>query len=67
MCLRALLGVYQTAAAVASDPAYRVLYASLAASISQQIVALAGASAAEPFPVALDVETASDAIERYLG
>jgi hypothetical protein len=44
-----------------------VLYASLAASVSQQIVALGGAAAAEPFPVALDIESASDAIERYLG
>jgi Ferritin-like domain len=33
--LRALLGAYQTAAATASDPVYRVLYASLAASVSQ--------------------------------
>jgi hypothetical protein len=65
--LRPLRGVYQTAAATASEPTYRVLYASLAASVSQQIVALGGASATEPFPVALDVETASDAIERYLG
>jgi len=65
--LRVLLGVYQTAAATASDPAYRVLYASLAASVSQQIVALAGVSASEPFPVAIDLETASDALEAYLG
>ena len=65
--LRALRGVYQTAAAMASEQSYRVLYASLAASVSQQIVALGGAAAAEPFPVALDIETASDAIERYFG
>ena len=65
--LRALRGVYQTAAAMASEQSYRVLYASLAASVSQQIVALGGAAAAEPFPVAIDIETASDAIERYLG
>ena len=65
--LRALRGVYQTAAATASEQSYRVLYASLAASVSQQIVALGGATAVEPFPVALDIETASDAIERYLG
>lgn len=65
--LRALLGVYQTAAAASSEPAYRVLYASLAASVSQQIVALAGAGAAEPFPAALDLEAASDALEAYLG
>jgi len=65
--LRALRGVYQTAAAMASEQSYRVLYASLAASVSQQIIALGGAAAAEPFPVAIDIETASDAIERYLG
>jgi hypothetical protein len=35
--------------------------------LSQQIVALGGAEAAEPFPAAVDIETASDAIERYLG
>jgi len=65
--LRALLGVYQTAAATASEQPYRVLYASLAASVSQQIVALAGVSAAEPFPTAMDIEAASDALEAYLG
>ena len=65
--LRALLGAYQTAAATASEQSYRVLYASLAASIGQQIVALAGSSTAEPFPVALDLEAASGALEAYLG
>jgi hypothetical protein len=65
--LRALRGVYQTAAATASEPTFRVLYVSLVASVSQQIVGLGGAGSAEPFPVALDIETASDAIERYLG
>jgi hypothetical protein len=65
--LRALRGVYQTAAATASAPTHRVLYASLAASVSQQIVGLGGPAFTEPFPVALDIETASDAIERYLG
>jgi len=65
--LRALRGVYQTAAATASEPTFRVLYVSLAASVSQQIVGLGGAGSAEPFPVALDIETASYAIERYLG
>jgi hypothetical protein len=65
--LRALLGVYQTAAATASEPTYRVLFASLAASVSQQGVALAGASATEPFPVAMELEAASHALERYLG
>lgn len=65
--LRALRGVYQTAAATASEPTFRVLYVSLAASVGQHIVGLGGAGSAEPFPVALDIESASDAIERYLG
>jgi hypothetical protein len=65
--LRALRGAYQTAAATASEASHRVLYASLGAGVSQQIVVLAGASAAEPFPVAMDLETASNAIEGYLG
>jgi Ferritin-like domain len=68
--LRALLGAYQAAAATVTEPSYRVLYASLAASTGQQIgalSALAGRSGAEPFPVAMDLETASAALERYLG
>ena len=47
-----------------------MLYASLAASVGQQIGALAalgGARTVEPFPVALDLESASDALESYLG
>jgi hypothetical protein len=68
--LRALLGAYQTAAATVTEQPHRVLYASLSASVGQQIVALGafeGANAVEPFPVATDLETASDALERYLG
>jgi Ferritin-like domain len=68
--LRALLGAYQTAAATVTEPSYRVLYASLAASTGQQIGALSslsGRSGAEPFPVAMDLETASATLERYLG
>ena len=68
--LRALLGAYQSASAVVSDPSYRVLYASLAASVGQQIgalEALSGRPGAEPFPVAMDLEAASDALEAYLG
>jgi ferritin-like protein len=68
--LRALLGAYQTAAASVSEPSYRILYASLAASVGQQIGALATLSpraAVEPFPVAVDLEAASGALERYLG
>jgi hypothetical protein len=33
----------------------------------QFVFASLGAGSAEPFPVALDIESASDAIERYLG
>jgi hypothetical protein len=68
--LRALLGAYQTAAATATEPTYRVLYASLAASIGQQIGALATLApraGVESFPAALDLEAASDALDRYLG
>jgi len=68
--LRALLGAYQTAAATVTEPSHRVLYASLTASIGQQIAALAafeGTKVVEPFPVAIDLETASDALESYLG
>jgi len=68
--LRAMLGVYQTAAAVVSEPSYRTLYASLGASVGQQSGALAALSTSgvvEPFPVALDLERASSALEPYLG
>jgi len=68
--LHALLGAYQTAAATVTDQSERVLYASLTASIAQQLSALAafeGGHAVEPFPVATDLETASDALENYLG
>lgn len=67
--LRALLGAYQTAAATVTEPSHRVLYASLTASLGQQVAALATieAKAIEPFPVATDLETASDALEGYLG
>mgnify|MGYP000467471171 CR=1 FL=1 len=68
--IRTLLGSYQTAAASVSEPDPRVLYASLAASLGQQIgalSALSGAAVTEPFPVALDLETASAALEAYLG
>ena len=68
--LRGVLGAYQSAAATVSEPSYRVLYTSLAASIAQQIGALAAASGkagSESFPAALDLETASAALENYLG
>ncbi len=68
--LRALLGAYQTAAAASSVVDLRVLYVSLAASTGQQIGSLSALSApvgAKSFPAATDVETASAAIEAYLG
>ena len=68
--LRALLGAYQSAAATASVVDFRILYASLGASSGEQVGALAGLSApvgATSFPLATDVETASAAIEAYLG
>ena len=68
--LHALLGAYQTAAATVTEQSDRVLYASLTASVAQQVSVLAafeGGHAVEPFPVATDLETASDALENYLG
>lgn len=68
--LKSLLGAYQSASASVSDPSYRVLYASLAASLGQQVAALSALSpraGVEPFPVAMDLETATAALERYLG
>ncbi len=68
--LRALLGSYQTALAFVLEPGYRVLYASLAASVGQQMGALSGLTgraSTEPFPPAIDLEAASTALEAYLG
>jgi hypothetical protein len=67
--LRPTLGAYQSAVAAVSESSYRVLYASLVASLGQQIGALVGSvgERVEPFPPALDLESASDALEGYLG
>jgi hypothetical protein len=68
--LRALLGAYQTAAGDRDRAVAPGLYASLTASVGQQLAELAalqGSRAVEPFPVATDLETASDALESYLG
>jgi len=68
--LRTLLGVYQTAVVAVSEPTYRVLYASLAASAGQQLgvlTTLAARNVVEPFPAALDLESASGTLEPYLG
>ncbi len=67
--LRPMLGAHQSAVSAVSEPSYRVLCASLVASVGQQIGALVGSvgERAEPFPPALDLETASAALEPYLG
>ncbi len=68
---QALLGVYLGAAATVSIPSYRQLFSSMAANVAQQVAALSqvsgGRSIGISFPPALDVETASDTIEAYLG
>ena len=65
--LRAMLGAYQ-GASVGASAQYRTLFASVAASTAQQIGSLAPtAGAIEPFPVALDLEAASAALESFLG
>jgi hypothetical protein len=65
--LRPTLGAYQMAAVFVTEPTYRVLFASLAGSLGQQAGALAGRTAVEPFPVAISLESASGALEAYLG
>ena len=68
--LRTTLGVYQTAAASVSERSYRTLFARLGASVGQQLgalTALAASAVVEPFPVAVDLESASAALEPYLG
>jgi hypothetical protein len=66
-----LLGVYLSAAKSISIPSYRTLFASMAASLAQQVAALSQQSGGRvvgiSFPPPVDVETASDAIEAYLG
>lgn len=68
---RALLGAYIGAAAAISIPSYRQLYSSMSANLAQQVAALSGLSGGRvvgiSFPPAIDVETANDAIEAYLG
>jgi hypothetical protein len=63
------LGAYQSAAATVAMPSYRVLYASLGASLGHQVGALAGPSGegVEPFPTAMELEAASGALASYLG
>jgi Ferritin-like domain len=68
--LHELLGAYQTAAATSSVVDYRILYASLAASVSEQagaLSALVAPAGARSFPAAMDIETASARVEAYVG
>ena len=68
---RPVLGVYLSAAATVSIASYRTLFASMAANVAQQAGFLSrlagGRTVGISFPAAVDVETASDAIEAYLG
>lgn len=65
--LRPTFGAYQTAASSVTEPTYRVLFASLAVSLGQQVGALGESLGVEPFPVALSLESASESLEGYLG
>jgi hypothetical protein len=66
-----LLGVYQNAAASISVGSYRALYASMTASVAQQAAVLSEAlgrrTTGVSFPVPLDLEAATDALEGLLG
>ena len=66
-----LLGVYLTGATTSPTGSFRVLYASLAASLGEQRSALSLArgrpAIGNSFPVALELETASTAVESFLG
>jgi hypothetical protein len=67
----ALLGAYLTAAATSPTQSVRVLFSSLAASLGEQRSTLLLARGRTPignsFPAAVDLETASAAVETYLG
>ena len=68
---RPLLGVNVGAAIGVSIGSYRTLFTTMAANVAQQVAALSHLSGGRmigvSFPPAVDVETASDAIETYLG
>ena len=67
----ALLGAYLTAAATSPTQSVRVLFSSLAASLGEQrstlLLARGRTAIGNSFPAAVDLETASAAVERYLG
>jgi hypothetical protein len=68
---RPLLGVYLGAVMGVSIASYRALFATMATNVAQQVAALSRLSGGRmvgiSFPPAVDIETASDAIEAYLG
>jgi hypothetical protein len=68
---RPLLGVYLAAEIGVSVVSYRTLFTSMAANVAQQLAALSRLSGGRmvgiSFPSAVDIETASAAIEAYLG
>lgn len=68
---RPVLGTYLTAASAITVASYRTLFASMAANVAQQVAALSQLSGAGvigvSFPPAVEIETASDAIEAFLG
>jgi hypothetical protein len=68
---RPLLGVYLGAAIGISIASYRALFATMATNVAQQVAALSRLSGGRlvgiSFPPVVDIETASDAIEAYLG
>jgi hypothetical protein len=69
--VQALLGAYLTGAATSPTDSFRVLYASLAASLGEQRSTLSIArgrpAIGNSFPVALDLEAASAAVDSFLG
>ena len=68
---RPLLGLYPGSAIGDSIGSYRTLFATMAANVAQQVAALSRLSGGRmvgiSFPPAVDVQTASDAIEACLG
>jgi hypothetical protein len=69
--VEALLGAYLTAAATSPTLSLRVLFASLAANLGEQLSTLSLArgrpAIGNSFPVAFDLEAASLAVEAFLG
>jgi hypothetical protein len=69
--VEALLSAYLTGAATGPTSSFRVLYASLAASLGEQrstlSVARGRSAIGNSFPAALDLEAASTAVESFLG